>query len=571
MSEPMKSSSSELAPAEVDLAHLRRELEMELAATRNLHELESRLLLHQDLRSLLNEILRAAENITAADMGNIQLLDAMGILQIEVHRGFAADFLDFFQTVSDESSVCGMALAHRERVIVPDIEQDASLAGTPTLNALRKAGVRAVQSTPIIDRTGALVGMLSTHYRKPAQPNERDLRVLDLLARQAADLIYRLRAEEALRKSQEELQASQQQLALITDSMAAAVTRCSRDFKYVWVSRGCATWLGHSPEDMIGRPIRDILGPDAYEDICPYMERVLTGERVEYTAEVNYRGPGKKWIHAVYVPTYSDDAVDGWIAVISDLTEVMAYQRQLQTANENLARANKDLEYFAFAASHDLQEPLRMISIYSQLLARNHSDSTSGDPAMFLENIVEGAARMRALLGDLQTYTHLGASANGMAEAVDLNDVLSDVRRNLDGLVGNTAAEVTADPLPAVPIHPAHATSLLQNLIVNAITYRSDQPPRIHISATAADGEYRFAVADNDIGIDPEYHAQIFELFKRLHSGRIPGTGVGLAICKRVVEQYGGRIWVESAEGEGATFFFTIPVSAAQAAGGADQ
>lgn len=555
--------------SEHQLGRVRDQLELELAATRGLHDLGTRLLLHHDLPSLLNEVLAAAKRIAGADMGTIQLLDADGALRIHAQDGFTSEFLDFFSKVSQEEAVCGTALARGERVIVRDIEECDFLATTAALDILRRAGVRAVQSTPIVNRAGTPIGMFSTHYRTPTEPGERELRLLDLLARQAADLIERVRDEEALRKSREELGRSQQQLLLVTENMAAAVTRCSRDFRYVWVSKGCAAWLWRDPEGMAGLPIRDVLGPEAYETILPYMERVLTGERVEYTAQVNYFGTRKRWIHAVYVPTYSGAEVDGWIAVISDVTDAKDSERQLQEANASLARANQDLERFAFVASHDLQEPLLIITAYSQLLQRNYASRLDGDAAIFLENIVDGTRRMRDLLADLLTYTQLGPHTEAPTETVDLNLILEDVKSNLRALIAETDAIVTAEPLPPLRVYPAHCASLLQNLIGNALRYRSDQNPRIHVSVKQADGVYQFAVADNGMGIDPKYHDQIFEVFQRLHGSETPGTGAGLAICKRVVERYGGRIWVESAEGRGATFFFTLPASAASAAGAA--
>ncbi len=182
---------------------------------------------------------------------------------------------------------------------------------------------------------------------------------------------------------------------------------------------------------------------------------------------------------------------------------------------------------------------------------------------MFMANIVEGTRLMRELLTDLLAYTGIGSHPEEPVEAVDLNLIVDHVRQNLKASIDETAAIVTSDPLPTLHAYAAHFTSLFQNLIGNAIKYRSEQPPEVHISVHEADGELRFAVADNGMGIDPGYHKQIFEVFKRLHGQTIPGTGIGLAICQRVVERYDGRIWVESQVGEGATFLFTMPSSVA--------
>jgi PAS domain S-box-containing protein len=231
----------------------------------------------------------------------------------------------------------------------------------------------------------------------------------------------------------------------------------------------------------------------------------------------------------------------------------------LRRSNESLERSNEDLERFAFVASHDLQEPLRTITTYAQLLARESPGQPESDAATFVYNIVDATKRMRQLLADLLTYSQLGARRDYPVEAVDLNFVLESVKQNLKVAIDESGAVITADRLPTLAASAAHVIPLFQNLIANAIKYRSEQLPRIHISVQETDGQLRFAVTDNGIGIEPEYHERIFEVFKRLHGRKIPGTGVGLAICQRVVERYGGRIWVESQAGQGATFLFTLP------------
>ena len=178
---------------------------------------------------------------------------------------------------------------------------------------------------------------------------------------------------------------------------------------------------------------------------------------------------------------------------------------------------------------------------------------------MFVGFIVDGTKRMRELLADLLAYTEIRAGKEDPPQVVDLNLVMEDVRQDLKAAIDESQAVVTNDRLPALRAQRAHLQPLFQNLIGNAIKYRGVRPPHIHVSVETVDGELRFAVSDNGMGIEPEYHNQIFGLFKRLHGKKIPGTGVGLAICQRIVERYGGRIWVESQLGQGATFVFTLP------------
>jgi light-regulated signal transduction histidine kinase (bacteriophytochrome) len=199
-----------------------------------------------------------------------------------------------------------------------------------------------------------------------------------------------------------------------------------------------------------------------------------------------------------------------------------------------------------------------MITSYSQLLVRGYRGQLDGEAAASVGFITEGTRRMRDLLADLLAYAQLTAAGEQPVEAVDLNAVFQQTIENLRTAIQESGSMVSSDPLPVVPGHEPHFIQLLQNLIGNSIKYRAGSAPRIHVSAVRQDRAWRFSVADNGIGIDPEYHQKIFGVFKRLHGKTIPGTGIGLAICQRVVERYGGRIWVESEAGRGATFYFTL-------------
>jgi len=238
----------------------------------------------------------------------------------------------------------------------------------------------------------------------------------------------------------------------------------------------------------------------------------------------------------------------------------------LQNSVQSLAVANRDLERFAFVASHDLQEPLRMITTYAQLLVKNYPGQIDQDATTFVGTIVDGTRRMRELLGDLLAYSEIGARLEEPPEAVDLNQVIESVRQNLKVSIEESRAIVVSDRLPTVSGHQSHFIQLFQNLIGNALKYRGDDPPRIRVTVQEADSHLRFAVSDNGIGIAPEDREKIFEVFRRLHGKDVAGTGIGLAICLRVVERYAGRIWVESQVGQGAMFVFTLPKASPLAA-----
>ncbi len=239
--------------------------------------------------------------------------------------------------------------------------------------------------------------------------------------------------------------------------------------------------------------------------------------------------------------------------------EAEAARERATNAMEALRRANTDLEQFAFSASHDLQEPLRMVSTFSQLLQLKYSGKLDEQADAIIGHCVEGATRMGRMIRDLLEYTRASSISGATGAIASLDDALSEALDNLRASIDESNAVVTHDPLPMLPVEPVHLQQIFQNLISNAIKYRGSRPPRVHLGAVHRDGVWEFSVQDNGIGIEPRYTEQVFGLFKRLHSGsRYSGTGLGLAICKKLVERYHGRIWVESKPGEGSTFFFTL-------------
>jgi light-regulated signal transduction histidine kinase (bacteriophytochrome) len=246
--------------------------------------------------------------------------------------------------------------------------------------------------------------------------------------------------------------------------------------------------------------------------------------------------------------------------VAEDVTDRKRNEELLQHSNAELRRANADLEQFAYSASHDLQEPLRQIAVYSQLLEKKFAARLDGKGGQYLGYCVEGAQRMEMLISGLLEYSQVSRPSQSPAGRVNIGEVIETVRKNLATVMEETGAEVTAGDLPTVHGDPAPLVHLFQNLVSNALKYRGERRPRVNIGAAPEDGFWRFSVEDNGIGIPREFHSQIFGIFKRLHDrSEYPGTGIGLAICQKIVERAGGRIWVESEPGRGSTFFFTLP------------
>jgi PAS domain S-box-containing protein len=241
-----------------------------------------------------------------------------------------------------------------------------------------------------------------------------------------------------------------------------------------------------------------------------------------------------------------------WIGSCTDIHE----QKEIE---EELRRANDDLQQFAYSASHDLQEPIRNVAVYSEIVSKRYHAVLDPEGQQFLGFLTEGGRRLAKLVNDLLAYTRAGAGEINPT-TVDSSAVLQNALSSLAEVIRESDARVTSDPLPEVYMGATHLQQLLQNLISNALKYRNENPPQIHISAVNLGAAWRFSVQDNGIGIDAKYKEVIFGVFKRLHRDQnYTGTGIGLAICQRVVERYGGRIWVESEPGKGATFFFTVP------------
>lgn len=238
---------------------------------------------------------------------------------------------------------------------------------------------------------------------------------------------------------------------------------------------------------------------------------------------------------------------------------VTVANERLTVMNRELQRSNEDLQQFAFAASHDLQEPLRTVTSFATLLERSAGQKLNDDERDYLKFIADGMGRMRALIGDLLEYSQVGHKPDS-SQVVDLNAVLPWALDNLrDGIV-HSGAQVTSDPLPKVMGDEGQLGQVFQNLISNAIKYaRPDVAPVIHVKVDQTEHECIVRIADNGMGISPSDRELIFSPFKRLHGREIPGTGIGLAVCRKVIEAHGGRIWVDSVVGEGSTFSFSLP------------
>ena len=260
---------------------------------------------------------------------------------------------------------------------------------------------------------------------------------------------------------------------------------------------------------------------------------------------------------------YRDESgkVIGVFAAARDITERKKAEEMLKQKLEELARSNAELEQFAYVASHDLQEPLRMVVSYLQLLQRKYQGKLDSKADKYIYFAVDGASRMQVLINDLLEFSRVTTKANEF-EPTNCKSIMDQVLSDLEIFIRENRASISYGPLPVVMADPVQFAQVFQNLISNAIKFRSEEAPQIKISAEKRADHWLFSVKDNGIGIDPKYSDRIFEVFKRLHKREeYPGTGIGLSICKKIIERHEGQIWVESEAGKGSTFCFTLPIN----------
>jgi light-regulated signal transduction histidine kinase (bacteriophytochrome) len=255
--------------------------------------------------------------------------------------------------------------------------------------------------------------------------------------------------------------------------------------------------------------------------------------------------------------------------IVRDITERKRAEQDNQKLIEQLVLSNTELERFAYICSHDLQEPLRMVSNFTQRL-RDHLGAALDEKAQhYMSYVIDGALRARQLITDILAYARIGSSQEmEREEIVDTQEVFNNALKDLSERIADTRGRVTHGALPKVRAHPIHVRQLIQNLIGNALKFHGKVPPAVRVDAEYKKGMWEFSVTDNGIGIPAEYQHKLFQIFQRLHSREdYPGNGIGLAICKKIVQQYGGNIWLKSKTGEGTTFYFTLPAEAGSKSG----
>jgi len=358
-----------------------------------------------------------------------------------------------------------------------------------------------------------------------------------------------------------ELALSEERYRVLAETSPEMIFVIDLEDRMQYVNQLAAGQLGKTPDQIIGKPRAELLPPEVFESQSAGIAYVLkTGEATSSEA-VAALPAGSIWLETQLVPLRdASGTISGVMGISRDITDRKLAEQNLKKVNADLARSNSELERFAYVASHDLQEPLRMVTSYLQLLVKRYPDRFVGDALDFINYAVDGSNRMKALINDLLVYSRVGTRSKEF-KTTDCEALFGQVLQILQPTADETWAEITHDPLPVIWADESQIEQVFQNLVGNAIKFHGAAAPRVHVGVRKENQNWLFSVRDNGIGIDPQYFERIFIIFQRLHNREdYPGTGIGLAISKRIVERHGGRIWIESEQGSGSTFYFTIPM-----------
>jgi PAS domain S-box-containing protein len=362
-------------------------------------------------------------------------------------------------------------------------------------------------------------------------------------------------AEEALREAGERFRT-------LANNISQLAWMADEKGDIFWYNQRWFDYTGTTLEEMSGLGWQKVHHPDHVQQVATKIIKCFqSGEVWEDTFPLRGRDGNYRWFLSQAVPIRDPEGkVRRWFGTSTDITERKQSEEHLVRTVGELERSNDELEQFAYVASHDLQEPLRMVSSYTQLLANRYKGRLDSDADEFIAYAVDGANRMQGLIQDLLAYSRAGTNGKALRE-ISSEKALQEALTSLQTTIEESGTVVTHDLLPAIKMDDLQLAQVFQNLVGNAIKYRSAEAPKVHVTATKNGGqEWIFSVRDNGMGIDPQYFERIFILFQRLHGRKeFKGTGIGLTICKKIVERAGGRIWVESQVEKGSTFYFALP------------
>lgn len=529
-------SDSELSPTATEFHGLR-----------TLYALLAELAHADSLEHVYNAAIASLLSATAADRASILLFDEDGVMRFKASKGLSESYM---QAVTGHTP-WRKGERDAEPLVVPDVLLDPDLKAYEEV--FQREGIRALAFIPLALNEG-VTGKFMLYHSQPHEFGRDEIDLAVAIGNHIALATERKRTELAHRESEQRLQA-------LLDNTTTVVFLKDCEGRFILVNRRFSQVFHLATDAIQGRTDAEIFPAPLAAAFRENDRRVLkTGQPLE----VEEYAPHEDGVHTYISVKFPVQDAEGRIVAVGGIaTDVTARKK----AEATLRQVKEGLEHFAYAAAHDLQEPIRNISLAAQLLERELAATPNPLGKPHIQTIVEGSRRMQMLIQDLLTYTRTLDTPNDPRANADGEAVLREVVCNLSTAIEKSGGEITHDPLPALPIHRAHLGQLLQNLIGNALKYRSESAPRIHIAALRHSDHWLVRVQDNGMGVPEKHRDRIFGVFKRLHGPEVPGSGIGLAICARLVAVYGGRIWVENAQGGGSIFCFTLPRTNAGPAG----
>jgi PAS domain S-box-containing protein len=469
-------------------------------------------------------------------------------LYLNAYEGIPQEEAEKIRYLDFGSAICGCVARDGESILAEHIQTSEDQRAA----LVRSFGVKAYVSFPLLSKGGKVIGTLSFGTKEREVFSEEDLSLISAVTDQVAIAMIRMGNQNLIKENEERFSTA------FKSNPSALVLSRLEDGIIQEVNDSFIELVGWSRDELLGK------SPVALSIINDPVERKKNADILREQKQVNNQEikintkTNEERIVLLSSNLLKMSQGDMIVTSMQDRTEQRKVEQKLHDTLNELERSNKELEQFAYITSHDLQELLRMLANFSKLLSNSYKGKLDSRADEYLHFIVDGARRMQNLISDLLTYARVTARPAPFAQT-DLNIILDEVQRDLQLIISESGTQISYSSLPVINADPVQIKQLFQNLIQNAIKFRGESEPRIKITYELKDNKWLFSVSDNGIGIKPQFFERIFVIFQRLHEKeKYPGTGIGLTICRKIIERHGGNIWVESEEGKGSTFYFSI-------------